>query len=127
MNTRNFFKYLIVLSLVVAIALFFFHLLPQFRPFSTISWISLLFFITLSLVMYFAGYATAISQDKNAFSRMLLFFTASKMMLSVLILIAYYELSKPVSGIFVVPFLGIYVVYTIFETWFMMKLAKLKP
>lgn len=127
MSTRNFFKYLLLLSLIVAIALFFFHRLPQFQPFSTISWISLLFFISLSLMMYFVGYATAISQDKNAFSRMLLFFTASKMLLSVLILVAYYELAKPVSGLFVVPFLVIYVAYTIFETWFMMKLAKLKP
>jgi hypothetical protein len=40
--------------------------------------------------------------------------------------IAYYKIKNPESGHFVLPFLVIYVVFTVFETYFLNKKASMR-
>ena len=61
------------------------------------------------------------SKNKNAFTSVILMTTMAKMFLAILIIVIYVKVFEPDSRMFVFPFLGIYLIYTIFETYFMMK------
>jgi len=125
MSRRSFYLQLILISLGTGIGIF---LLNQFRELSehqTLSWISLGFFILLSIVMYNMGIAAAKSDNKNQFTNVVMGITFFKMMLSLLLILAYNKLVEPDTKLFILPFFGIYLIYTIFEVWFMTKLGRI--
>jgi hypothetical protein len=125
MSQRRFYLQLILLSLAVAIALYFLHLLPQLAAYAGLSWISLVFFIVLSVVMYEVGSQAATSDNKHNFTNTVIGFTIGKMMIAILIILGYLKLAEPETKLFVLPFFGIYLIYTIFETYFMIRLGKM--
>ncbi|MCB0546336.1 MAG: hypothetical protein KDD19_02055 [Phaeodactylibacter sp.] len=125
MSQRSFFIQLGALSLVTAILLYFLNRQPQLQAYSALSWISLGAFVSLSVLMYLAGYRAAMSENKNDFTNAILGFTVAKMFLAILVLIGYTQLARPQDKLFIIPFFGIYLIYTIFETYFMMKLGRM--
>jgi hypothetical protein len=126
--TRNlFFLQLAVLTLAAATGLWFLLSLPSFQPFAVFSWCSLCLFFLLTIAMYFSGYSAAKSDNKNDFTTVAIGFSGGKIFLSAILILIFTELAKPESKLFIVPFFGIYVLYTIFEVYFMMRLGRLKP
>ncbi|MCO6488839.1 MAG: hypothetical protein J5I98_10495 [Phaeodactylibacter sp.] len=125
MDQRSFFIQLGLLSLGAAILLFFLNRLPQLQAYSTLSWISLAAFVGLSILMYLAGRRAAESDNKNDFTNAVLGFTAGKMFLAILVLLGYSQLAQPPDKLFIIPFFAVYLIYTIFETYFMMKLGRM--
>ena len=126
MNQRSFFTQLTVLSVFVGLLLLALNTIPAIHPYQGLSWLSSSFFILLSIIMYLAGQKAAQSQNKNNFSRVVFGFIGVKMMLSVVLVFIYSETVRPTSGHFLVPFFVTYLVYTIFETHFMMKIGQVK-
>lgn len=124
MQQGLFLRQLAILTLVVALLLLALHQIPTLSAYSDFSWISLGFFVLLSLTTYFIGYRTIQRKNKFAFINTALGLTFIKMLLCVVVVAAYIKLTNPPSRLFILPFLGIYVVYTIFETHFMMKIGK---
>ena len=127
MNHRKFFTQLSFVSLGIVVVIFLFNLIPAFQVFQLLSWISFFFFLALSVLMYFIGYFAANSSDKNSFLQIVMASTFFKMVLCLAIIISYAKIAEPESKLFVIPFLAIYIIFTIFETYFMMKLSYLKP
>lgn len=125
MDQRSFFIQLGLLSLGAAILLFFLNRLPQLQAYSTLSWISLAAFVGLSILMYLAGRRAAESDNKNDFTNAVVGFTAGKMFLAILVLLGYSQLAQPPDKLFIIPFFAVYLIYTIFETYFMMKLGRM--
>jgi hypothetical protein len=126
--TRNlFFLQLAVLTLAAATGLWFLLSLPSFQPFAVFSWCSLCLFFLLTIAMYFSGYSAAKSNNKNDFTTVAIGFSGGKIFLSAILILIFTELAKPESKLFILPFFGIYVLYTIFEVYFMMRLGRLKP
>lgn len=126
--TRNlFFLQLAVLTLAAATGLWFLLSLPSFQPFAVFSWCSLCLFFLLTIAMYFSGYSAAKSDNKNDFTTVAIGFSGGKIFLSAILILIFTELAKPESKLFILPFFGIYVLYTIFEVYFMMRLGRLKP
>lgn len=125
MSRQNFFKQLGALSIILVLVLFLLHSFAPFKAFSNLSWLSLALFILLSIGMYFGGFKAAMSDNKHTFTNAVLGFTIGKMFLSIIVILGYNELIKPESKLFIVPFFTIYVVFTVFETYFMMKLGKM--
>ncbi len=125
MTNRQFTTQLSAVTLVTAIGLFILLGLPKFVTYQTLGWTALAGFTLLSLVMYFVGYRTANSDDKNAFTSAALGFTMGKMLLTVTLIFVYMKVAEPMDKLFVIPVLGVYVVFTIFETYFMMKLGRM--
>lgn len=74
--------------------------------------------------MYYAGRNAARSSNKNDFTNIIMGFTMGKMVLSFVLIFAYLKLVEPADKIFVLPFFSIYLIYTVFETYFMMKLGR---
>lgn len=127
MNRRSFSIQLTLLTVVVAIIIVGLQQLPGVPPFQLYAWVSLLIFVALSIAMYAMGYRAAQSTDKYAFINVALLMMIFKMFLAVAVAVTYKLKAENSSMVFVALFLGIYVVYTIFETYFMMRLSKMKP
>ncbi|MEZ5039821.1 MAG: hypothetical protein R2828_08015 [Saprospiraceae bacterium] len=125
MHTQTFYLQLSLLSIPLAILIFLLTQQTQFQEFGSISWISLFFFVGLSASVFHLGQFMLKSQNKNDFTRMVLGFTGFKMMLSVALVFIYHQVAEPTSRWFVIPFLIIYVLYTIFETYFLMRLGRM--
>lgn len=126
MNARIFYIQLLILTLLVGLGLFFLNRLPQLQSHAVLSWLSLAFFTGLSVMMFYAGRNSAQSDNKNNFTNVVLGFTIGKMFFTIMVIYAYVQLVKPEGKLFVLPFFGIYLIFTAFETYFMMKLGKTK-
>ena len=126
MLPSTFFRQLLLISIGTAFVLFLLHQFTPIGAFSDFSWISLTFFILLTLAMYGVGYFTAQSTSTTAFTGTILGFTFAKMALSLVVVVAYHKLAQPTSKIFVIPFFIVYLIYTAFETYFMSLLGKQK-
>ena len=127
MSNRSFYFQLGSITLGTFLILCILHQFPNFQLYSGFSWLSLGFFILLSILMFRIGIVSVNSSDRNAFSRTVLGFIAGKMFLSVLIVVVYVEWTQPDSRHFIIPFLIVYLIYTVFETHFMMKMGRMKP
>lgn len=125
MSQGRFFLHLIILSFIVTLGLYYFHQLPRFHPYSGLSWLSLAFFNMLSIFMYYTGHRAAQSTNKHHFTNVVMGFTIGKMMISILIILGYLKLAEPDDRLFILPFFGIYLIYTIFETYFLTRLGKM--
>ncbi len=123
-SSKAFFIQLLILTILMAAGLFFLNRLPVVAPHALLSWLSLAFFTVLSALMFFAGRSSASSPSKQAFTNTVLGFTMAKMFICALIVVAYHNLAQPTSKLFLLPFFSTYVVYTAFETYWMMKLAR---
>jgi len=80
----------------------------------------------LSAGVYFMAAKAAISKDKNTFTRLILALTFAKLVLTLILVIAYQRLAHPGSLFFIIPFFLVYIAYTIFETMYLTKLGKIE-
>lgn len=126
MSPTIFFRQLSIITLLTAAVLFALNQWSVLSPYQEFSWISLAFFVLLTLSMYVVGTLTAKSKSTAAFTGTILGFTFGKMLFSVVIVIVYFQYVRPSTRAFVIPFFLVYLVYTAFETSFMMKLGKEK-
>ncbi len=126
MHRGLFFRQLFILTLLTALCLWALHQLPSLRAYLNFSWMSLAFFVLVSIIAYFVGYRAVRHKNKAAFINASLGLTFIKMLLCVVFIAVYIQITHPPARLFILPFLGIYVVYTIFETYFMMKIGKTK-
>jgi len=127
MNHRKFFTQLGFVSLGIVALIFLLNLVPALQNFQSLSWVSFIFFLLLTVLMYFVGHYSANSSDKNSFLQIVMATTFFKMVLCLGIIIGYAKIVKPESKLFIIPFIAIYIIFTIFETYFMMKLSYLNP
>ena len=128
MTFRSFFLKLSLLTLITAGLLWGIHaLVPVLREHQLLSWLSMGFFFLLSLLMFLTGNATARSENRNMFTSAVLGFVFGKMALSLLIVIIYTKEQEPDSKYFILPFFLVYLIYTVFETWFLTRLGRLNP
>ena len=127
MSKKVFFKQLIIGSLILIVCLYFLHQIPLFQDFLDFSMISTLLFIIFCILMYFFGHAAALSTNKSAFTGIVLVSIFGKMLFSIILIVVYSQIREPENKMFLLPFILVYLYYTAFETYFLMKLGKLKP
>ena len=125
MGHRHFFLQLGVVTLVTAAVLLGLHQIDRFAPYGSLSVLSLLLFVGLTVVMYFLGRRAANSENKNDFTNVVMGFTMGKMFLSIAIIYGYLQVVEPTDKLFIVPFFTVYLIYTAFEIFFMMKLGRM--
>ena len=124
MNKKTYFSNLLITTLAAIVFVFGIRFIPGIKAFEMMGWSSVLFFVVWSLVMFFVSIKAAKDTNKNTFTSAILGFTFGKMIFSFIFVVAWAKLIDPSSKLFLVPFLGVYLIYTIFETHFMMKLGK---
>lgn len=126
MQVKSFFLYLgyVTFGVILTLGLLY-GLLPQTRVYGVLSAASVLLFITVCAGLFYAGRNAANSNNKLAFNNLITVSVFGKMVLSVVFLFLYREIAHPTDNWFVGIFLFCYVVYTVFEVWFMTILAKM--
>ncbi len=124
MSFKTFFTKLLLATAISAILIYALSFIPVLQADKSFGWLSILFFILWSVIMFFISQKAAKNENKNIFTNAILGFTFTKLFLSAGIVYVYFKLASPESKLFLLPFFGVYLIYTIFETHFMMKLGK---
>lgn len=91
-----------------------------------LSYWSICFFTVFCIVFFIWGKNLSKSKNLFRFNEVIVFSTLSKMLFSIIMLGAFKKIFQPNSKYVILPFIVIYLVYTIFETYFLTKLAKQK-
>lgn len=127
MNLRPFLTLLAVTTAVVLLLnLILRQFFNTFVQYSGVTWWSLSLFIPLSIGMFFFGQRAANSENKMLFHNLIIVTIFAKMFLSVFALLIYKKIFHPETKNFTLPFFLVYFIFTIFETYFMVKLAQQK-
>jgi hypothetical protein len=87
---------------------------------------SLILFTIISFVLFFLGKQAAQSTNKLLFNNVIMASVFLKMMAAVVVLLVYKKQYHPESNVFLIPFFIVYSFFSVFETYFMVKLSK-KP
>ena len=121
---KNFIVQLSWLTLLLIILLLVLHQLPVFQEHQLFSWISLLSFVGFCLLSFFLQSKSVEHSNKSLFGNVFLLSIFFKLLLCAFLVIAYAIFAKPSSVYFILPFFIIYIFYTVFEVYFILKLAK---
>jgi hypothetical protein len=127
MSLGSFYTETLLLATFCALVLWLGNLIPVFREHQLLAWGALALFTLLSWLMYLLGSISVKSSDKNAFIQLVLISVFLKMMLSFAVVVVYANKIQPDSKYFVLPFFFVYLAFTIFETVFLMRIAKRPP
>lgn len=126
MSKRQFFSQLSLVTLLTGLVLFLLLIFQPFSEYKLLSLATLLFFAVLAAAIYFPASNATKSNDKNAFTRLVMVFTFVKMFLVAGLVVGYHRLFAPANNLFLVPFFLTYIVFTVFETIYLSKMAKVK-
>jgi hypothetical protein len=124
MIQKTFYLYFFALISISAIGIFGLNQISSMDPFISFSWGCLFFFSVMTLIIFAGSKKAANSSNKNDFTTALMGLTFLKMLLSAGIILAYNSLVQPESKFFLIPFFGLYVLFTSFEVVFLMQLGK---
>jgi hypothetical protein len=120
--TLLFFVFVFMLALEKGLCFFWVELEPHWLLF----WLAQGLFVLISIGLFFLGDRSSKSENKNLFSQLVMVSTFIKMLFSILLIIIYVKKIHPEGKWFLIPFFGAYLVYTIFETYFMSQLGRQK-
>ncbi len=113
-------------AIVVLLNLFLQQFFTTFVQYNSVIWWSLSLFIPLSIGMFFFGDKASKSENKLLFHNLIIITIFAKMFLSVFVLLIYKKICHPETKNFTLPFFLVYFIFTIFETYFMVKLGQKK-
>ncbi len=123
MQQSTFLTQLAIITLFCALAILVSSYLG-FAALQAIAWASLAFFALLCLPMYYFSQRAMYSEDKFQFTNLFLVFTSTKMFAAIIIVLIYHKFAQPTSNHFLIPFFVIYLIYTIFEVYFLIQISK---
>ena len=123
MDNRFFFRRILYLSIGFGVIWLLLGAFPFFKSIREFSWISLLFFMITTVLVYFLSLS---GLKKKKHSSFLYFYFGSlflRFLLSMLIIVGYYFFVRPDEIFFVVPFFLMYIGYTAVETHSLIRLS----
>ena len=126
MNSSAFIKSLIA-TIVISIALYYLliQLFPSFT-YTTLTWIAIGMFALISVLVFFLANKAINSDNKYSFLNIVVMNLFVKIMASFIIVVAYVKMTEPQDKWYLIPFTMIYLIFTIFETYFLSKAAKVQ-
>lgn len=128
MQTGRFLAILGVLTLVVILLLTgFLYVFPALRAHTGFSFGTVGIFFAFSLGAFLMGKSAVKSANKYRFIQVLILIIMGKILISLLAILAYMKLTAPPDKGFVLPFIAIYLIYTVFEVYYLEKVAKEEP
>lgn len=122
MSVRTFTFQLIMVTILVSVLLWLLTTFPVLKAHQELSWMSLALFVFISIIMFFSGRWGVGNENKSTFIGLMYAYMGGKMLLSVIMITLYYLYYEPDSKLFILPFFLVYFIYTIFESYFLMKL-----
>jgi hypothetical protein len=80
--------------------------------------------VLLSIFVFKLSLKVAESKDLNAFTRLIMYNLMIKLFMSIFIVLIYYKVVEPTERLFILPFIVIYLIFTIFEAMFLSRQAR---
>ena len=127
METKTFLLQLLGVTVLAIGVTYGLHQIPTLREGGRLSAIAVGLFTLLSLLIFWRAKVAAASANRHSFTNVVMGVTMLKMFLSIVVIYAYVVLAEPANKLFVLPFFGIYIIYTVFEVYAMMQLSHTKP
>jgi hypothetical protein len=103
------------------------YVLPDSEAFSDLSVNSFLAFGTIVILAYVLGKRAATSRTRFVFIRTTILFIFVKMFIGVALVVYHVRIELPDNKLFIIPFLVIYLIFTIFEIYVLGKLGRMQP
>ena len=100
---------------------------PRMNAVSTFTMLTISVFTVIVGLAFVLGLRSSRSESKYGFVRLVMILIFVKMMICVLLIVYHLETERPESKLFIIPFLLIYLIFTIFEVSVLEKLARVKP
>ena len=125
MKSSVFFRWLIILTLLLTTLIFVLSFIHIFKDSLAISLSSIVFFVSLSIVVFYLGNAAARSTNKNRLTQLIMILVFFKLFSCLLIIMIYDRFFHPPNNYYVLPFFLIYILYTVFEVIMLTKANKL--
>lgn len=88
--------------------------------------ITIVGFSILSLAVFYIGNNLAHSKNKYLYNNLIIINLMLKIFLSLIFIVVYVQFAQPENNLFIILFFLIYIVFTIFEVYFMTKQTKTK-
>lgn len=124
MTTSTFFKELAIVSALGVLGVWSLQFVEKLAIYQDFGWMSLVFFLVLTLLMFLMGKRASGHKNPNTFTSVIMGFTMLKVLLSIGIIFLYRELIEPPTKWFVLPFFALYILYTAYESYVMMRLGR---
>ena len=123
MTKGRFILSFLVVSAITAALVTMVYLLPGISPYLDLGCLSWVLFSVLSVVLFYIADKVVNHPERTKFISLTIANMLIKMMVSIGLIWTYYVVKKPQSGLFVIPFLLVYGIFTIFETRFLLQIA----
>lgn len=117
--------YMSTLALVAGI-LYVFSQSTDTAPYIDLGISAAALFSIISIVVYVVNEKLTDTNRKVLFIQIILMNMILKMVISAVIVFIYYTNNSPEDGAFILPFLAVYVLFTVFETYFMNEQSRAK-
>ena len=124
MKRKDFVIRLSALTVILLIGIWYVHGIGEVGKYTDFSIYTVFAFVGFSILMYYLGLKAAKSENKYMFNNLIMGNMLMKMIFCIVLILAYKAVYEVESRAFVIPFLVIYLSFTIFETYFLTKLAK---
>ncbi len=124
---RNFILQLGLCFIVACVIIITFNLNSVvFSKHQFLSWAGLSLFSIISIFAYILGLKTAKSSNKNEFNNVLIILMAAKMLICLFLVWLYQIFMSPQSKLFIIPFFITYFIFTLFESYVLIKLGRME-
>ena len=128
MEPKRFWKLLALTGLLTLVMLWVLQVtLPASAALSTFTITTLGVFTVIVAFAYLRGVQAATSQSKYHFVRLTVMLIFLKMFIAFALIVWYVKVVQPVDKSFIIPFLAIYLAFTILEVYVLERVARMKP
>ena len=97
------------------------------QQYTDLSVLSLCFMVITTITMYFLAQIALKSSNQYAFIQLVIASVLVKIILALALNMVYVKVMKPEGKYFILPFIIMYIIYTIFETYALFKMSLKKP
>ncbi|MBP7272756.1 MAG: hypothetical protein KA974_02890 [Saprospiraceae bacterium] len=126
MQRTTFYLQLCIITLIVFLLLnVLYHYQGNAVSYQNLNHILVGLFVLFSIIIFEMAQRASQRSDKSAFVRLSMIASFAKLLLVLVLILAFRKIypTLPRSG-FIIPFLAVYLPFTIFESYFMAKIAK---
>jgi len=127
MTTKVFSRQLLLVTALTALAIIILARYPLYHAHQALYWALLGFFFLTAVALFGFGKKLIAAKNRNSFTLFVMGATFVKIFLSMGILVVYLKYAEPASKLFIMPFLGVYLIFAVFETLFLMKIGRGQP
>lgn len=124
MEFRPFLRQFLIATVLSLLGILILYRIPAVQSGIPLAWFSLGFFILYSLLVYLAALRASRSPKKEHFINLIMGVSFLKMFFAFALIAAYVKIFQPESKLFALPFFGIYLIFTIFESAFLIRAGR---